>query len=57
VKYEILSKSNIYLWKIKIKGLLMLQKCWKVVKNTKVIRLEGKIDLLNLAMEDKQYIK
>jgi hypothetical protein len=28
-----------------------------VVKNTKVIRLEGKIDLLDLAMEDKQYIK
>jgi hypothetical protein len=42
---------------MKIKGLLMLQKCWKVVKNTKVIRLEGKIDLLDLAMEDKQYIK
>jgi hypothetical protein len=28
-----------------------------VVKNTKAIRLEGKIDLLSLAMEDKQYIK
>jgi hypothetical protein len=28
-----------------------------VVKNIKVIRLEGKIDLLDLAMEDEQYIK
>jgi hypothetical protein len=28
-----------------------------VVKNTKAIRLEGKIDLLSLTMEDKQYIK
>jgi hypothetical protein len=57
VKYEVLSESNVRLWKIKIKGLLMLQKYWKVVENTKVIRLEGKTDLLDLAMEDKQYIK
>jgi hypothetical protein len=28
-----------------------------VVKNIKVIRLEGKTDLLSLAMEDEQYIK
>jgi hypothetical protein len=28
-----------------------------VVKNIKVIRLEGKINLLDLAIEDKQYIK
>jgi hypothetical protein len=28
-----------------------------VVKNIKVIRLEGKIDLLDLAMENEQYIK
>jgi ABC-type dipeptide/oligopeptide/nickel transport system ATPase component len=56
VKYDILDASNIRLWKKKIEGLLKLQKCWKVVENTRKMRLEGKTELLHRAMQDEDYI-
>jgi hypothetical protein len=55
VKYDTLDASNIRLWKKKIEGLLKLQKCWKVIENTKRMRLEGKTELLARAMQNDDY--
>lgn len=56
VKYDVLDASNIRLWKKKIEGLLRLQKCWKVVENTRKMRIDGKTELLHQAMQDEDYI-
>jgi hypothetical protein len=57
MKYDILDTSNIRLWKKKIEGLLRLQKCWKVIENTRKMRLEKKTDLLTRAMQDDDYME